>query len=54
MKQGYPPVILPVEERAAYFEALQTYDDTNSPADFLAILTKLAEKSLSFYLSVCS
>lgn len=53
MKYGYPPVILPVEERAIYYEALQKYDDTRNPDDFLALLTSLAEKSLSFYLSVC-
>jgi Fic family protein len=53
MKHGYPPVILPVEERVSYYEALQKYDDTRNPNDFLALLTTLAEKSLSFYLSVC-
>ncbi|MDQ0418894.1 Fic family protein [Croceifilum oryzae] len=54
MKQDYPPVILPVEERVAYYEALQKYDDTGIPDDFVALLTKLAEKSLTFYLTVCS
>ncbi|MXQ52959.1 hypothetical protein [Shimazuella alba] len=51
MKQGYPPVILPVEERVTYYEALQKYDDTRNPDDFLMLFTRLAEKSLAFYLS---
>jgi Fic family protein len=54
MKQGYPPVILPVEERVTYYEALQKYDDTRNPDDFLMLFTRSAEKSLAFYLSVCS
>lgn len=52
MKVGFPPVILPVEQRVPYYEALQKYDDTGSPNDFLTLLTVLAEKSLRFYLSV--
>jgi Fic family protein len=52
MKVGFPPVILPVEQRVTYYEALQKYDDTGIPSDFLTLLTALAEKSLSFYLSV--
>ena len=53
MKHGYPPIILPVEKRVSYYEALQKYDDTHNPKDFLALLVSLAEKSLAFYLSVC-
>ncbi|TCS95850.1 Fic family protein [Hazenella coriacea] len=52
MKYDYPPVILPVEERVSYHEALQKYDDTRNPDDFLAQLIALTEKSLAFYLSV--
>jgi Fic family protein len=53
MKYGYPPVILPVEARLRYYQALQSYDDTNHPGDFLALLMERAESSITFYLSVC-
>jgi hypothetical protein len=38
MKYGYPPVILPVEERVAYYEALQKYDNSSNTDDFMKIL----------------
>jgi Fic family protein len=52
MKHGFPPIVLPVEERVPYYHALQVYDDTQNANDFLSLLVILVEKSLSFYLSL--
>lgn len=35
-KEGYPPIVLPVEKRLPYYQALQVYDDTREITPFLS------------------
>jgi len=52
MKAGYPPVILKVENRLAYYEALDKAIAKNEPSDFIQIVANAVEESLDLYLSV--
>lgn len=50
MKEGYPPVIIKVENRLEYYEALDKAH-TEDYNDFVALVKKEVEDSLDLYLS---
>lgn len=52
MKEGYPPVIIRVENRLTYYEALDKSIDQNDFSDFITLISKEVERSLDLYLSV--
>lgn len=52
MKEGYPPIIIPVEDRFRYYEVLQKYDETGNAEDFLEMLLALEEESFAVYLEL--
>lgn len=51
MKSGYPPVIIRVENRLAYYNALDKAHTTADYADFIELVAKEVEASLDLYLS---
>jgi Fic family protein len=51
MKDGFPPVIIKVENRLAYYEALDKAHTTEDYSDFIALVKREAEDSLDLYLS---
>src|SRR5699024_1501115 len=50
MKDGYPPVIIKVENRVAYYEALDKAHTTRDYKDFIALVAIEVENSIYFYL----
>lgn len=52
MKEGSPPVIIRVENRLAYYEALDKAIAQNDFNDFVQLVSKEVERSLDLYLSV--
>jgi len=52
MKEGFPPVIIKVENRLAYYEALDKAHTKGDYEDFIALVAKEVEDSLDLYLSV--
>lgn len=50
MKDGYPPVIIKVENRLVYYEALDHAHTTNDYRDFISLVEKEVEDSLDLYL----
>lgn len=54
MKDGFPPVIIKVENRLAYYEALDQAHTTENYSDFIAIVEHEVEDSLDLYLSAIS
>ncbi len=50
MKGGYPPVIIKVENRLAYYEALDKAHTTNDFRDFIFLVEAEVEDSLDLYL----
>jgi len=50
MKDGYPPVIIKVENRLAYYEALDTAHTTKDYRDFISLVEAAVEDSLDLYL----
>ena len=52
MKEGYPPVIIRVENRLAYYEALDKSIAQNDFSDFIQLVSEEVERSLDLYLSV--
>jgi len=50
MKDGYPPVIIKVENRLAYYEALDIAHTTNDYHDFISLVEAEVEDSLDLYL----
>lgn len=50
MKDGYPPVIIKVENRLAYYEALDKAHMTNDFHDFVSLVEAEVEDSLDLYL----
>ena len=50
MKAGYPPVIIKVENRLAYYEALDKAHTTKDYRDFIALVEAEVEDSLDLYL----
>ena len=51
MKSGYPPVIIRVENRLAYYNALDKSHTTEDYEDFIELVSKEVETSLDLYLS---
>lgn len=54
MKDGFPPVIIKVENRLAYYEALDKVHTTEDYSDFIALVEREVEDSLDVYLSIIS
>lgn len=51
MKSGYPPIIIRVENRLAYYNALDKTHTTEDYKDFIELVAKEVEASLDLYLS---
>lgn len=51
MKEGFPPVIIKVENRLAYYDALDKAHTEEDYGDFIALVTNDVEDSLDLYLS---
>ncbi|WP_114746443.1 Fic family protein [Falsibacillus pallidus] len=51
MKSGYPPIIIRVENRLAYYNALDKSHTTEDYGDFVELIAKEVEASLDLYLS---
>lgn len=49
MKNGFPPVVLKVENRLAYYEALDKAHTLNDYAPFIALVSSLVEESFEPY-----
>jgi len=54
MKDGFPPVIIKVENRLAYYEALDKAHTTEDYRDFISLVEREVEDSLDLYLSAIS
>lgn len=52
MKDGYPPIIIKVTNRLAYYDALDKAHTQNDYTDFIALVAIEVEDSLDLYLSV--
>ena len=52
MKEGYPPIIIRVENRLAYYEAIDKSIAQNEFTDFIKLVGQEVERSLDLYLSV--
>ena len=52
MKEGYPPIIIKVENRLAYYNALDRAHTTESYDDFVQLVAEAVNDSLDLYLSV--
>jgi len=51
MKSGYPPIIIRVENRLAYYNVLDKAHTTEDYGDFIELVEKEVEASLDLYLS---
>lgn len=51
MKVGYPPIIIRVENRLVYYNALDKAHTTEDYHDFVELVSKEVEASLDLYLS---
>ena len=49
-KNGYPPVIIKVENRLAYYEALDKAQTTKDYRDFISLVEAAVEDSLDLHL----
>jgi Fic family protein len=54
MKAGFPAVVVKVENRLGYYEALDKSHTTKDYRDFIQLIAKEVEDSLNLYLSVTS
>lgn len=54
MKDGFPPVVIKVENRLAYYEALDKAHTTEDYGDFIALVKSEVEDSLDLYLGAIS
>ncbi|MFD2115127.1 Fic family protein [Paenibacillus yanchengensis] len=54
MKSGYPPIIIKVDNRLAYYNALDKAHTTEDTQDFIALVAAEVELSLDLYLSAVS
>lgn len=54
MKDGFPPVVIKVENRLAYYDALDKAHTTDDYSDFIALVEHEVENSLDLYLSTIS
>lgn len=50
MKDGFLPIIIKVENRLAYYEALNQAHTINDYSDFIALVEREVEDSLDLYL----
>lgn len=51
MKDGYPPVVIKVKNRLAYYEALDISHTQEDYSDFIRLVAEEVEDSLNLYLS---
>lgn len=51
MKSGYPPIIIKVENRLAYYNALDKAHKTKDYRDFMELVATEVESSLNLYLN---
>ena len=51
MKDGFPPVVIKVENRLAYYEALDKAHTTEDYSDFILLVEQVVEESLDLYLN---
>jgi len=51
MKDGYPPIIIKVENRLSYYEALDKAHTTQDYMDFISLVSMEVEDSLDLYLN---
>ncbi|MGY3715597.1 Fic family protein [Sutcliffiella cohnii] len=51
MKEGFPPIVIKVENRLAYYEALEKAHTQKVYDDFIKLVTTEVEDSLDLYLS---
>lgn len=51
MKAGFPPVVIKVENRLAYYKALDKANTQKDYDDFIRLVAKEAEDSLDLFLS---
>ena len=51
MKAGYPPIIIRVENRLAYYNALDKAHTKEDYEDFIELVAKEVNASLDLYLS---
>ncbi|MGO4890463.1 Fic family protein, partial [Anaerobacillus sp. MEB173] len=51
MKDGFPPIVIKVENRIAYYEALDKAHTQKEYDDFIKLVTNEVEDSLNLYLS---
>lgn len=49
MKAGYPPVVIPVEQRLRYYQALDAAHVDNNYQPFIELVTEMVEQSFSPY-----
>jgi len=49
MKSGFPPVVIKVKDRLAYYEALDKAHTLKDYSDFIALVSKLVEESFEPY-----
>ncbi|MDH2449322.1 Fic family protein (plasmid) [Priestia megaterium] len=54
MKAGFPAIVIKVENRLAYYEALDKSHTTKNYQDFIQLIVKEVEDSLNLYLSALS
>ncbi|UOE58943.1 Fic family protein [Priestia filamentosa] len=54
MKAGFPAIVIKVENRLAYYEALDKSHTTQNYHDFIQLIVKEVEDSLNLYLSALS
>ncbi|MCD8500667.1 MAG: Fic family protein [Bacillaceae bacterium] len=54
MKDGFPPIVIKVENRLAYYESLDRAHTQNDYTDFIRLVTAELNDSLDLYLSVLS
>lgn len=52
IKDGFPPVVIKVDNRLAYYEALDKAHTTEDYSDFIALVAREMGDSLDLYLSV--
>ncbi|GAE29530.1 Fic family protein [Alkalihalobacillus hemicellulosilyticus] len=51
MKEGFPPIVIKVENRLAYYEALDKAHTEKQYNEFIKLITKEVDSSLELYLS---
>lgn len=51
MKNGFPPIIIKVENRIAYYEALDKAHTKNDYGDFIQLVLKEVDESLTLFLN---